>query len=187
MTWVYMLDSYCWSYIKPSFSCKNQWRRLAEDNDPRLEDNEEDDDSYDWSDKSGPIEKETWEVDAEKQSEEAAKSEEVAHMAPEQPKVDTSLSDSNKPSNYVPLPDEVRENLCSAECLEQIEHYRTYSFKICDKLNKEEKMHKKLKKIIKFQMSKILSLQSSWNKTIFELESIKIQFKKMTKSLEVEK
>ncbi|KAK1406381.1 hypothetical protein QVD17_41675 [Tagetes erecta] len=55
---------------------------------------------------------------------EIAQSEEVALMAQsEQPKVDSSSSDSNKPSNHVPLPERVREKLCLVECLEQIEHY----------------------------------------------------------------
>ncbi|KAK1424263.1 hypothetical protein QVD17_19588 [Tagetes erecta] len=31
---------------------------------------------------------------------------------------------SDKPPNYVPLPDEGREKLCSVECLELLEHYR---------------------------------------------------------------
>ncbi|KAK1415086.1 hypothetical protein QVD17_30857 [Tagetes erecta] len=88
---------------------------------------------------------------------EVAQSEEVALMAQlEQPKVDSSSSDSKKPSNYVQLPEDVREKLCSVECLEHIEHYRTYSFKIWDKLDKEEKKHKKLKEDHKISDEKIL-------------------------------
>ncbi|KAK1424486.1 hypothetical protein QVD17_19816 [Tagetes erecta] len=135
--------------------------------------------------KSDPVELETQEVDESKelsqfeevfQSDEATQSEEVAPMEQsEQPKVDSSSFNSDKPLNYVPLPDEVREELCSAECLEQIEQYRTYSFKICDKLNKEEKKHKKLKEDHIVLDYKILSLPSSWSKTLSEFESIKIQ------------
>ncbi|KAK1429706.1 hypothetical protein QVD17_11923 [Tagetes erecta] len=77
---------------------------------------------------------------------EGIKSEEVAIMAQsEHQKVEPSSSDSVKPLNYVPLPETVKEKLCSPECAVHIEHYITYSFKICEKLEKEEKKHNKLK------------------------------------------
>ncbi|KAK1419511.1 hypothetical protein QVD17_28683 [Tagetes erecta] len=72
--------------------------------------------------------------------------EEIAIMAQsEQPKADSSSSDSDKPLNYVPLLDKVIEKLCTVECLEQVEYYITYAFITCDKLAKEEKKHNKLK------------------------------------------
>ncbi|KAK1428010.1 hypothetical protein QVD17_16828 [Tagetes erecta] len=104
-----------------------------------------------------------------------------------QPKVDSSSSDSDKPPNYVPLPEDVKEKLCSVECSEQLEHYRTYSFKICDKLAKEEKKHKKLKEDHKISDEKILSLQESRKKSMSEIELLKHPLTEITKNLELEK
>ncbi|KAK1424449.1 hypothetical protein QVD17_19779 [Tagetes erecta] len=96
-----------------------------------------DDEAYDWSDKSDPIELErdeksevvdqseklTQSKDGTKFEEvkvaQRTKFEEVSLMAQsEQPKVDSLSSDSDKPPNYVPLPEDVREKVCLAECLE---------------------------------------------------------------------
>ncbi|KAK1424554.1 hypothetical protein QVD17_19886 [Tagetes erecta] len=102
---------------------------------------------------------------------EGNKSEEVALMAQsEQIKVESSSCTSEKPSNYVPLTETVKEKLCSPECAEQIEHYRSYSFRICDKLSKEEKKHNKLKEDHKISTEKILSIQESWKKSLEEIE-----------------
>ncbi|KAK1431763.1 hypothetical protein QVD17_08389 [Tagetes erecta] len=93
---------------------------------------------------------------------EGTKVEEVALMAQSaQPMVESSSSESDKPSNYVPLLEVVKEKLCSPECAEQIEHYRTYLFRICEKLAKEEKRHNNPKDDYKVSDEKILSIQES--------------------------
>ncbi|KAK1429974.1 hypothetical protein QVD17_12365 [Tagetes erecta] len=119
---------------------------------------------------------------------EGDKSEEVALMAQsERLKVESSSSNSDKPSNYVPLPETVKEKLCSTECIEKIEHYRTYSFKICEKLTKEEKRHNKLNDDHEVSTEKILSVQDFWKKSIEEIELLKHQLAELSKNLELEK
>ncbi|KAK1427916.1 hypothetical protein QVD17_16655 [Tagetes erecta] len=105
----------------------------------------------------------------------------------EQIKVESSSSESEKPSKYVPLPETVKEKLCSQECAEQIEHYRSYSFRICEKLLKEEKRHNKLKEDHKISTEKFLSIQESWKKSLKEIESLKHQLSKLSKNFESEK
>ncbi|KAK1431882.1 hypothetical protein QVD17_08648 [Tagetes erecta] len=100
----------------------------------------------------------------------------------EQPKVSTEL-----PPNYVPLPDDVKGRLCSEQCIKQVEHYRTHSFKIGDKLSKHERIHEQLKIDHKIYDEKILSLKESWNKTLKELELVTKQLEEMTKNFEQEK
>ncbi|KAK1432113.1 hypothetical protein QVD17_09004 [Tagetes erecta] len=90
-------------------------------------------------------------------------------------KVEFSSSESEKPPNYIPLPETVKEKLCTSECAEQIEHYRSYSFRICDKFAKEERRHNKLKEDHKISTEKILSIQESWKKSLEEIESLKHQ------------
>ncbi|KAK1424443.1 hypothetical protein QVD17_19773 [Tagetes erecta] len=102
-------------------------------------------------------------------------------------KVESSSSESDKPPKYVPLPETVKDKLCSPECAEQIEHYRSYSFRICDKFGKEEKRHKKLKDDHKTSTKKILSIEESWKKSLEEIESLKHQLSKLSKNLETEK
>ncbi|KAK1429852.1 hypothetical protein QVD17_12124 [Tagetes erecta] len=119
---------------------------------------------------------------------ESNKSEEVTIMAQlELIKVDSSSSDSEKPSNYVPLPKIVKEKLRSPECGEQIKHYRSHSFRICEKLAKEENRHNKLKDDHKVSTEKILSIQESWKKSLEEIELLKQQLSKLSKNLELEK
>ncbi|KAK1413118.1 hypothetical protein QVD17_34885 [Tagetes erecta] len=169
--------------------CEKDW---SEESDPKINDIEEEDDEYDWSDKSNPIaEFQAEEIIQAKDvnlSVEGNKSEEVALMAQsEQIKVESSSSDSKKPSNFVPLPETVKEKLCSPECAEQIEHYRSYSFRICEKLTNEEKRHNKLKDDHKFSTEKILSIQVSWKKSLEEIELLNYQLSELSKNLELEK
>ncbi|KAK1419515.1 hypothetical protein QVD17_28688 [Tagetes erecta] len=140
---------------------------------------EEEEDEYDWSDKSDPIADiqaedmiQTEEVNL---SVEDTKSEEVALMAQsEQLKVESSFSNYDKPTNYVPLAEVEKENLCSPECAQQTEHYRKYSFRICKKLAKEEKGHNKIKddqknwqrlKVIKRMVKQMVSERGNKDKT----------------------
>ncbi|KAK1415295.1 hypothetical protein QVD17_31073 [Tagetes erecta] len=102
-------------------------------------------------------------------------------------KVESSSSDSEKPSNYVLLLEIVKAKLCSPKCAEQIEHYRSYSFRICEKLAKEEKRHNKLKVYHKVSTKKILSIQESWKKSLEEIELLKHQLSEHSKNLELEK
>ncbi|KAK1431908.1 hypothetical protein QVD17_08700 [Tagetes erecta] len=93
-------------------------------NDPKSTDVEEEDDEYDWSDKSDPIP----EIEAEEMKHghdnnllvKGNKDEEVALMAQsEQIKVESSSSKSEKPSNCVPLRETVKAKLSSPECILQ--------------------------------------------------------------------
>ncbi|KAK1407814.1 hypothetical protein QVD17_39441 [Tagetes erecta] len=164
----------------------------SEENDPKSTDVDEEDDEYDWSDKSDPIS----DTEAEEMNQghdtnvldKWNKDEEVVLMAQsEQINVESSSSKSEKPSNYVPLPETVKEKLCSPECAEQIENHRSYSFKICEKLSKEEKRHNKLKEEHKVSTEKILSIQESWKKSLEEIESFKHQLSELSKNFENEK
>ncbi|KAK1406419.1 hypothetical protein QVD17_41716 [Tagetes erecta] len=98
----------------------------------------------------------------------------------EQIKVESSSSESEKPSNYVPLSETVKEKLCSPECAEQIEHYRLYSFRICEKLTKEEKRHN-----INCQLKRS-SIQESWKKSREKIELLKYQLSELSKNTENE-
>ncbi|KAK1419547.1 hypothetical protein QVD17_28722 [Tagetes erecta] len=135
----------------------------------------EDSEEYDWSAKSDPVEESESEITLMATASESSSS-------TEQPKVSTDL-----PPNYVPLPADVKERLCSEQCIQQVEHYRTHSFKIGDKLSKHEKIHEQLKIDHKISDEKILSLKESWNKTLKELELVIKQLEEMTKNFEQEK
>ncbi|KAK1421873.1 hypothetical protein QVD17_24567 [Tagetes erecta] len=116
----------------------------SEENDPRFNDAEEDDTEYDLSAKSDPIvedqSEEITQVEEVKQTMTSNKVEEVALMAKsKQIKVESSSSESEKPPNYVPLPESVKEKLCTPECAEQIENYRSYSFRIYDNFKEQYK------------------------------------------------
>ncbi|KAK1429944.1 hypothetical protein QVD17_12304 [Tagetes erecta] len=76
-------------------------------------------------------------------------------------------------SSYVEMPIEVREKMCTKECFQQVEHYKIYSFKICDKLKKEEQMHKNLQEQHKSSNQRITSLQESLKKSEREAMNIK--------------
>ncbi|KAK1424288.1 hypothetical protein QVD17_19613 [Tagetes erecta] len=116
------------------------------------------------------------------------KDKEVALMAQsEEIKVESSSSESEKPTNDVPLPETVKEKLCSPYCAEQIEHYRSYSFKIYENLSKEEKRHNKLKEDHKTSTEMILSIQKSWKKSLEEIESLKHQLSELSKNFKNEK
>ncbi|KAK1406291.1 hypothetical protein QVD17_41584 [Tagetes erecta] len=103
----------------------------SEESDPRFDGAEEE---YDWSDKSDPIveiqTKEINHVEDVNLSVEFNKVEEVALVAqPKQIKVESLSFKSEKPPKNVPLPETVNV------------HYRSYSFRICNKLAKEEKSY----------------------------------------------
>ncbi|KAK1414838.1 hypothetical protein QVD17_30597 [Tagetes erecta] len=140
-----------------------------------IEDVSEDSEEYDWSAKSDPVEESESEIALMATASESSSS-------TEQPKVSNNL-----PPNYVPLPADVKERLCSEQCIQQVEHYRTHSFKIGDKLSKHEKLHEQLKIDHKISDEKILSLKESWNKTLKELELVTKQLEEMTKNFEQEK
>ncbi|KAK1424316.1 hypothetical protein QVD17_19643 [Tagetes erecta] len=76
-------------------------------------------------------------------------------------------------SSYVEMPIHVREKMCTKECFTQVEHYRVYSFKICDKLKKEETMHKNLQEQHKALEHRITSLEESLKKSEQEVTNIK--------------
>ncbi|KAK1419392.1 hypothetical protein QVD17_28559 [Tagetes erecta] len=76
-------------------------------------------------------------------------------------------------SSYVEMPIDVREKMCTKECFQQVEHYRTYSFRICDKLKKEERMHKNMQEQHKSSDQRITSLQESLKNSEREAMNIK--------------
>ncbi|KAK1411530.1 hypothetical protein QVD17_38080 [Tagetes erecta] len=61
-------------------------------------------------------------------------------------------------SKYPPLPDDMKENVCSKACLDEVTHYKTHSFIANDKLQAEIKSHKKTKEEKKDFEKKIKSL-----------------------------
>jgi len=61
-------------------------------------------------------------------------------------------------SKYPPLPADVKENVCSKACLNEVTHYRTHSFVVSDRLQAEIKNHKKTKEEQKDFEKKIKSL-----------------------------
>ncbi|KAK1411414.1 hypothetical protein QVD17_37963 [Tagetes erecta] len=178
-------DGYDWSAYAEQFTsdltsslalvCEIEEDWSEEGDGKAIEDVSEDSEDYDWSAKSDPTEETESEVALMATSSESSSS-------TEQPKVSTDL-----PPNYVPLPADVKERLCSEQCIQQVEHYRTHSFKIGDKLSKHEKLHEQLKIDHKISDEKILSLKESWNKTLKELELITKQLEEMTKNFEQEK
>ncbi|KAK1427915.1 hypothetical protein QVD17_16653 [Tagetes erecta] len=178
-------DGYDWSAYAEQFTsdltsslalvCEMEEDWSEEGDGKMIEDISEDSEDYDWSAKSDPVEESESEVALMATANEASSS-------TEQPKVSNNL-----PPNYVPLPDDVKERLCSDQCIQQVEHYRTHSFKIGDKLSKHEKIHEQLKIDHKISDEKILSLTESWNKTLKELELVTKQLEEMTKNFEQEK
>ncbi|KAK1427853.1 hypothetical protein QVD17_16551 [Tagetes erecta] len=179
-------DGYDWSAYAEQFTsdltsnlalvCETEEEDWSEKGDGKMiEDVSEDSEDYDWSAKSDPIEESESELVLMATASESSSS-------TEQPKVNTDL-----PPNYVPLPLDVKERLCSEQCIQQVEHYRTHSFKIGDKLSKHEKLHEQLKIDHKIADEKILSLKESWNKTLTELELKTKQLEEMTKNFEQEK
>ncbi|KAK1429900.1 hypothetical protein QVD17_12228 [Tagetes erecta] len=178
-------DGYDWSAYVEQFTsdltsslalvCEIEEDWSEEGDGKLIDDVSEDSEEYDWSAKSDPVEESESEIALMATSSESSSS-------TEQPKVSTDL-----PPNYVPLPDDVRGRLCSEQCIQQVEHYRTHSFKIGDKLSKHEKIHEQLKIDDKIADEKILSLKESWNKTLKELELVTKQLEEMTKNFEQEK
>ncbi|KAK1431920.1 hypothetical protein QVD17_08717 [Tagetes erecta] len=178
-------DGYDWSAYAEQFTsdltsnlalvCEIEEDWSEEGDGKMIEDVSEDSEDYDWSAKSDPTEETESEVALMATSSESSSS-------TEQPKVSSDL-----PPNYVPLPADVKERLCSDQCIQQVEHYRTHSFKIGDKLSKHEKIHEQLKIDHKISDEKILSLTESWNKTLKELELVTKQLEEMTKNFEQEK
>ncbi|KAK1421848.1 hypothetical protein QVD17_24520 [Tagetes erecta] len=178
-------DGYDWSAYAEQFTSdltsslalvceiEEDW---SEEGDGKVTDTvSEGSEEYNWSAKADPVEESEPEVALTATSNESS-------SAAEQPKVSTEL-----PPNYVPLPDDVRGRLCSEQCIKQVEHYRTHSFKIGDKLSKHEKNHEQLKIDHKIADEKILSLKESWKKTLKELELVTKQLEEMTKNFEQEK
>ncbi|KAK1421788.1 hypothetical protein QVD17_24420 [Tagetes erecta] len=178
-------DGYDWSAYAEQFTadltsslalvCEIEEDWSEEGDGKMVEDVSEDSEEYDWSAKSDPVEESESEIALMATSSESPSS-------TEQPKVSTDL-----PPNYVPLPIDVKERLCSEQCIQQVEHYRTHSFKIDDKLSKHEKIHEQLKIDHKISNEKILSLKESWNKTLKDLELVTKQLEEMTKNFEQEK
>ncbi|KAK1429858.1 hypothetical protein QVD17_12139 [Tagetes erecta] len=178
-------DGYDWSAYAEQFTsdltsslalvCEIEDDWSEEGDGKMVDDVSEDSEDYDWSAKSDPTEKSESEVALMATANESSSS-------TEQPKVSNDL-----PPNYVPLPADVKERLCSEQCIQQVEHYRTHSFKIGDKLSKHEKIHEQLKIDHKISDEKILSLTESWNKTLKKLELVTKQLEEMTKNFEQEK
>jgi len=139
-------DGYDWSAYAEQFIaditsnlalvCEIESEDWSENGDVKaLEDVNQVSEAYYWSAKSDPYEESEAEVALKATSEESITSAEF-----EQPKVSPEL-----PPNYVQMPDDLRNRLCSKECIAQVEHYRNHSFKIYDKLSKHENIHEKLK------------------------------------------
>ncbi|KAK1424569.1 hypothetical protein QVD17_19901 [Tagetes erecta] len=76
-------------------------------------------------------------------------------------------------SSYVEMPIDAREKMCTKEFFQQFEHYKTYSFRICDKLEKEEKMHKNLQEQHKTTDQRITYVQESLKKSENEARNVK--------------
>jgi len=73
--------------------------------------------------------------------------------------------------------------MCTKECFQQVEQYITYSFKICDKLKKEETMHKNLKEQHEISDQRITSLKESLKKCEKEATIIKNEAEKSNQHL----
>jgi len=87
-------------------------------------------------------------------------------------------------SSYGPMPKYVTENVYSENCLELVDHSRTYSFRICDVLKKKKKnMHKNLQEQHKTSEQRISSLQDSLKKSENEVSSIKNEADKSNEHL----
>ncbi|KAK1429862.1 hypothetical protein QVD17_12144 [Tagetes erecta] len=125
-----------------------------------------DEEEYDWSENNDVVsiqEIEKKDKEISNLSETIAKQDEtIAQLKSEMEKLMSKKKiKKDENSSYVEMPIEVREKMCTKECFQQVEHYRIYSFKICDKLKKEEQMHKNLKEQHEISDQRITFLEVS--------------------------
>ncbi|KAK1434396.1 hypothetical protein QVD17_00136 [Tagetes erecta] len=158
------------TYLQVAKACDQKRRdfhehtKLALVSQANSHDNQEDEEEYDWSENNDVVSIQ----EIEKKDEKIAqlKSEMEKLMSEKEIKKDEN-------SSYVEMSIHVREKMCTKECFTQVEHYRVYSFKICDKLKKEETMHKNLQEQHKALEHRITSLQESLKKSEQEVTNIK--------------
>ncbi|KAK1431933.1 hypothetical protein QVD17_08741 [Tagetes erecta] len=141
-------------------------------------DNQKDEEEYDWSENNDVLsiqEIEKKDTEISNLSETIAKQDETIAQLNSEIKRLMSEKETKKDvnSSYVEMPIEVREKMCTKECFTQVEHYRVYSFKICDKLKKEETMHKNLKEQHEISDQRITSLEESLKKSEREAMNIR--------------
>ncbi|KAK1411725.1 hypothetical protein QVD17_38286 [Tagetes erecta] len=144
----------------------NEHTKLALVSEANSHDNQEDEEEYDWSENNDVVsiqEIEKKDKEISNLSEIIAKQDEtIAQLKSEMEKLMSEKEiKKDENSSYVEMPIEVREKMCTKECFQQVEHYRIYSFKICDKLKKEETMHKNLKEQHEISDQRITSLEVS--------------------------
>ncbi|KAK1406113.1 hypothetical protein QVD17_41400 [Tagetes erecta] len=142
------------------------------------ENQHDEEEEYDWSENNDVVsiqEIEKKDKEISNLSETIAKQDEtIAQLKSEMEKLMSEKEiKKDENSSYVEMPIHVREKMCTKECFTQVEHYRVYSFKICDKLKKEETIHKNLQEQHKASEHKITSLQESLKKSEQEDTNIK--------------
>ncbi|KAK1431902.1 hypothetical protein QVD17_08688 [Tagetes erecta] len=131
-------------------------------NDPKSTDVEEEDDEYDWSDKSDPIP----EIEAE----------EMKHGH------DNNLLGKGNKDEEVALMAQSEQIKSVQSKLNIIDNIHSEFVTDCQKKKSDIT---NLKMIIKFQLKKIL--QDSWKKSLGEIESLKHQLSELSKNFENEK
>ncbi|KAK1429732.1 hypothetical protein QVD17_11950 [Tagetes erecta] len=140
--------------------------------------NHDEEEEYDWSENNDVVsiqEIEKKDKEISNFSKTIAKQDEtIAQLKSEMEKLMSEKEiKKDENSSYVEIPIEVREKMCTKECFQQVEHYRIYSFKICDKLKKEETMHKNLKEQHEISDQRITSLEESLKKSEKEAMNVK--------------
>ncbi|KAK1411721.1 hypothetical protein QVD17_38282 [Tagetes erecta] len=164
------------TYLQVSKACDqkirdfNEHTKLALVSEANSHENHDEEEEYDWSENNDVVsiqEIEKKDKEISNLSETIAKQDEtIAQLKSEMEKLMSEKEiKKDENSSYVEMPIEVREKMCTKECFQQVEHYRIYSFKICDKLKKEEQMHKNLKEQHDISHQRITSLEESLKKS----------------------
>ncbi|KAK1411575.1 hypothetical protein QVD17_38126 [Tagetes erecta] len=141
-------------------------------------DDNEDEEEYDWSEGNDVVSiKELAKKDIEisNLSETIVKQEEIIAQLNSEIKrlMYEKEIEKDVQSSFVEIPIDIREKMCTKECFQQCEHYRTYSFRIWDKFKDEEKRHKNLQEQHKASDHRITSLQESLKKSEREITNVK--------------
>ncbi|KAK1431785.1 hypothetical protein QVD17_08435 [Tagetes erecta] len=143
-----------------------------------ISDDNEDEEEYDWSEENDVVSiKELVKKDIEisNLSKTIAKQDETIAQLNSEIKRLMSEKEIQKDvqSSFVEMPIDVKEKMCTKECFTQVEHYKTYSFRIWDKFKDEEKMHKNMQEQHKASDHRITSLQESLKKSEQEVTNVK--------------
>ncbi|KAK1429790.1 hypothetical protein QVD17_12019 [Tagetes erecta] len=106
-------------------------------------DDNENEEEYDWSEENDFVSKKELnkkDIEISNLSETIAKQDETIAQLNSDIKRLMSEKESEKDvqSSFVEMSIDVREKMCTKECFQQCDHYRTYSFRIWDKFKDEE-------------------------------------------------